>query len=264
MRILDPNLNIEDFKTRLFTASPRVLILDYDGTLAPFRQERDKAFPYPGTRKILERIISEGGTRVVIVTGRSVDDVIPLLRLEKLPEIWGVHGRERLGPEGAYHLIPVSKEADLCLEAIRRWALDMGLDERCEVKPGSVAIHVRGMASQEARRILDQARAAWDEKALVCGIMSHRFDGGLEYRAEGCHKGQAVDTILDEAGNEAVAAYLGDDRTDEDAFRAIRRRGGLGVLVRGEPRATEASVWIRPPEELIEFLEMWIATRSGR
>ena len=51
-------------------------------------------------------------------------------------------------------------------------------------------------------------------------------------------------------------AYLGDDRTDEDAFRALRGRG-LSVLVRAEPRETAADAWIRPPEELIEFLRTW-------
>ena len=51
-------------------------------------------------------------------------------------------------------------------------------------------------------------------------------------------------------------AYLGDDLTDEDAFRAVATRG-LGILVRQELRKTAAVAWLRPPEELLDFLHRW-------
>jgi trehalose-6-phosphatase len=56
----------------------------------------------------------------------------------------------------------------------------------------------------------------------------------------------------------ATAAYLGDDITDEDAFAALRTRG-LTILVRQEPRPSHAAWWLRPPQELIAFLDAWIA-----
>jgi trehalose-6-phosphatase len=55
-----------------------------------------------------------------------------------------------------------------------------------------------------------------------------------------------------------VIAYLGDDRTDEDAFHALRGRG-LTVLVRDQPRPTLAEVQLRPPQELIQFFRDWLA-----
>jgi trehalose-phosphatase len=66
---------------------------------------------------------------------------------------------------------------------------------------------------------------------------------------------------LSEVSEDSVAAYLGDDVTDEDAFRAIKGRG-LSVLVRPEHRETEADVWIRPPDELLEFIGRW--RREGK
>ena len=58
--------------------------------------------------------------------------------------------------------------------------------------------------------------------------------------------------------NIGLAAYLGDDVTDENAFQAVKGHG-VGLLVREELRPTEADVWIRPPDELRSFLLDWIS-----
>jgi trehalose 6-phosphate phosphatase len=80
----------------------------------------------------------------------------------------------------------------------------------------------------------------------------------------GRDKGDAVSTILGEIGPEVPVAYLGDDRTDERAFLALRTQG-LGVLVRPRWRETAAALWIRPPEGLQEFLKHWLqACREGQ
>jgi trehalose 6-phosphate phosphatase len=88
------------------------------------------------------------------------------------------------------------------------------------------------------------------------------FDGGMEIRALGPDKGSAVREILAEAAPAAAVAYLGDDRTDEDAFRALQGKG-LTALVRPEHRATAADLWLKPPEELIEFLHSWLRATGG-
>jgi trehalose-6-phosphatase len=55
----------------------------------------------------------------------------------------------------------------------------------------------------------------------------------------------------------ATAAYLGDDTTDEDAFAVLRGRG-LTMLVRAEQRPSQAEYWLRPPQDLLAFLDAWI------
>jgi trehalose-phosphatase len=89
------------------------------------------------------------------------------------------------------------------------------------------------------------------------------FECGLEIRA-GRNKGGAVAAVLSEMSAAATspfpAAYLGDDLTDEAAFRAVNSAAGphLSALVRRKIRETEADVWLRPPEELREFFESWM------
>jgi trehalose-phosphatase len=79
----------------------------------------------------------------------------------------------------------------------------------------------------------------------------------------GRDKGFVVDTVLREMDTDTVAAYLGDDLTDEDAFKAINGRG-LPVLVRGEFRPTAARCWLKPADELLAFLRRWQEACGGR
>jgi trehalose-phosphatase len=88
------------------------------------------------------------------------------------------------------------------------------------------------------------------------------FDGGMEIRVPAKNKGDAVRTILDETRGTYAAAYLGDDETDEDAFRAIKGKG-LSILVREGARPTMADLWLKPPEELIQFLNSWLRACRG-
>jgi len=84
-----------------------------------------------------------------------------------------------------------------------------------------------------------------------------QFDGGVEIRAREADKGAAVRNFLREIDRDTPAAYLGDDTTDESAFRALEGRG-LSVLVRPEWRPTAAQQWLKPPGELLDFLGLWL------
>ena len=75
--------------------------------------------------------------------------------------------------------------------------------------------------------------------------------------------GTAVKQILSQESAARPVAYLGDDLTDEDAFAALGNRG-YSVLVRTEVRESAARFWLRPPEELLEFLDAWIEGSRNR
>lgn len=233
------------------------LLLDYDGTLAPFQLNRQEALPYPGIVPLLNEIMANGRTRVVIITGRIAHEVIPLLALRRQPEIWGSHGSERLRTNGTYERPAVEDSVSHAIADADRWLKHQGLRDRAEFKIGAVAVHWRGMDELTAKKTRDKVLRGWSPIAQSVRMELLEFDGGIEMRMSNCDKGDAVRTILEETGPEAPVAYLGDDLTDERAFFALGSRG-LTALVRSEWQQTAAALWIKPPEGLLDFLTRWL------
>ena len=123
---------LERFLVCLRNAGQSVLLLDYDGTLAPFRQDIHKATPYPGIRYCLNSILEQGCCRLIIVTGRAVEDLQPLLQLRQPTEVWGSHGRERLLTDGTYLLQELSPDTQEQLSRTRDWVRRKGLKDWLE------------------------------------------------------------------------------------------------------------------------------------
>lgn len=254
---------LEAFLGLVADAPRSLLMLDFDGTLAPFRKERNKVVPYPGVTSALQNIFATGRTRVVIISGRDVTETVPLLSIKPHPEVWGLHGLQRLKADGSVELRDLDQSAIQGLAAAELWLRSENLLEATEFKSGSIAVHWRDLAESEAETMRDRVIQGWADiaKRFDLGVMD--FDGGVEIRSPKINKGTAVRTILDEMDPEAPAAYLGDDNTDEDAFEAINGRG-LSILARPELRPTAAQVWLRPPEELLALLAAWLeACREG-
>jgi trehalose 6-phosphate phosphatase len=244
------------FFEQLRSASIRVLLLDYDGTLAPFQIERNRAVPYPEIPGLLGRIVASG-TRVVLISGRPARELLKLSGIHPQPEIWGSHGLEHLQPDGTYSVEPLSAEQQTGLRQAQQSLSERGLKAQMEVKPSGVALHWRGLPNAEIEKLRNNVQPIWRELVDRSSLELLEFDGGLEIRARGNDKGIAVAAILRESNPDAVIAYLGDDRTDEDAFRELQGRG-LNVLVQHQNRPTLADIQLRPPDELIEFLREWL------
>ncbi|MFP5227021.1 MAG: trehalose-phosphatase [Acidobacteriota bacterium] len=240
-----------------------VLALDYDGTLAPFRVDPMQALPYPGVREAVTKILATGTTRVVLVSGRRAEEVRDLLRVEPAPEIWGVHGRQKLNPDGHSTIEPLKELEEEALEAAGAWVEHSGYGLRTEFKPGCLAVHWRGLPEEQIERASRAAHAALAPVAARAGMSLVAFDGGMELRPPQPNKGSVIRALIEEQSVPAAVAFLGDDRTDEDGFKAMQGTGALSVLVRPQWRETAAAVWLRPPEELLEFLARWAEASGG-
>ena len=248
---------IEEFFKELSRNRHRLLLLDYDGTLAPFRKDRDLALPYPGVEDRLNRLLSLEKTQVTIISGRAVYDLKPLLNLKKYPEIWGSHGWEKLSPDGKYSLMEIEERHGKGLEIAANFISENNLNSCLEIKPVSLAIHYRGLSPEIILEIEHKIVNNWNGLEAEYNLTHSRFDGGLELRIPGNNKGSVVKNVTTRFPDSTLAAYLGDDLTDEDAFAALPE-SALSVLVRSEYRKTGAKVWLKPPRQLLEFFDRWI------
>jgi trehalose 6-phosphate phosphatase len=245
------------FFDHLECAPSSALLLDYDGTLAPFQMERDRAYPYPEVAPLLKEIVDGGRTRLVIISGRPVTEVKELLSPLSGIEMWGAHGLERISVDGNYQQAGIPWNALELLSQAREWVMKANLSPIAEIKPGGIAIHWRGMSRDEMESLEGALMKGWEGLARRPELKLLRFESGIELRVARPDKGDAVAAIVKESDPAAEIAYLGDDLTDEDSFRALNGRG-ITVLVRPEYRETAAQVWLRPPGELIEFLQQWL------
>ena len=267
-------------------------MLDYDGTLAPFVADRDVAHPWPGVAARIDALLEEhegqgegsDGERsdeLIIVTGRPARDVPALLGTTRRPTIWGSHGRELWRQDGSYEMTGISEANEAGLAKAKGWLAGRARPSQVEEKPAGLAVHWRGLDRAEAAALETDARGIWAPLAAEHALDLHGFDGGLELRCPGRTKAHAVRAVLDEvpgspgaqAGSQLALAYLGDDRTDEDAFAELRDarrsdsassrapRSLLGLLVRAEPRESLADERITPPQELLDFLDRWREAR---
>lgn len=248
----------EFFRSVAGSASP-LLLLDYDGTLAGFRINRFEARPWAGVRELLAKIQRDGRTRMVVITGRPAAEINAMLKLDTPVEVWGLHGAERLYPDGRRELEEASPLALKKLDELRDRLRDDAFGGLFEDKANAVVMHWRGHSPRQAKLIERKTRALFEPLAEMDGLSLLDFEAGMELRV-GRDKGGAIHAIIEQAAPGRPVTYLGDDLTDEEGFRAINEAGAphLSVLMRREWRETAAEVWLRPPAELRWFLNQWI------
>jgi trehalose 6-phosphate phosphatase len=209
------------------------LFLDFDGTLVGLSERPDSIAVPAHLPPLLDRLAAALGGRVAILTGRALSDLDSHLAAPHLIAS-GSHGLELRG-SGRADAAPTPPGLAKARAALARFAASApGL--LLEDKPASVALHYRLAPDREA-----EALALADRLAALSGLHAQRGKMVVELRPAGADKGDALRALMAEplfAGARPV--FVGDDLTDEDAFRAAADLGGDGVLV-GEPRETAAA-----------------------
>ncbi|XP_047066146.1 probable trehalose-phosphate phosphatase 8 [Lolium rigidum] len=239
-----------------------VVFMDYDGTLSPIVADPDKAF-MTGEMRAAVREVAEHFP-AAIVTGRCVEKVYSFVGL---PELYyaGSHGMDIKGPtsneetttaallQPALEFLPVIAEA---YEA---------LVERTKGTPGArvennkfcLSVHFRCVDEKSWSPLAEQVKVVlrdYPDLKLTEGRKVLEVRPSIMW-----DKGKAVEFLLQSLGfdgrSDVLPVYLGDDRTDEDAFKVLGKSGhGVGILVSKFPRATDASYSLQDPTEVMEFL----------
>jgi trehalose 6-phosphate phosphatase len=253
---------IPGFWNAVGASRDRCLVLDYDGTLAPFKEDRMQAFPLEGIPELLADIASTDRTHLAIMTGRPLRELLVLLGDLDIP-VSGSQGTEFRFSDGTTqtHLpTPIQEERLVRAEAEAR---AVAPEDRVERKLASVAVHTRGMPEEEARRLERKLSDIWSTDAHRHDLEVRRFSGGVELRLLGIDKGTALTELLESEEDGVFCVYVGDDETDEDAFRVVRDRG-FGIKVGGDDAPTAASGRLAGPEEVREFLRRWLMVTAGK
>ena len=239
--------------------TPLSVLLDIDGTLAPIAPRPEQAKVPADTCKALEDLIEIPGAHVAVVSGRSVKDARRMVPLTGLGVI-GNHGFEVLGETGEVISEPA---AHSYVEAVRSAARRLaGLPKEIhgvvlEDKHWTLSVHYRLAARPAIPRIRDTV----DQLAKELGLKVTRGKEVLELRPPlEVNKGTAAVIWVKRLGMSASASvvYIGDDRTDEDAFRELRAAFPRAVTIRvGDPDhgdTTAAEFRVETTSEVKDFL----------
>jgi trehalose 6-phosphate phosphatase len=238
-------------------AGSLLLGLDFDGTLAPIVPRPEDAALLPAARRALDALAERSDTHIAIVSGRALADVRPRVGLERVYYA-GNHGLEIDGPDVA-RVHPVAHDARDALAALAR-----SLDDALRPIPG-VIVEDKGLTLSVHFRLVTDAADEERVRAVVRErARAHRdlrlSDGRkvVEIRPDvDWHKGRALRFLrdtLEERFGRGPAIFIGDDRTDEDAFRELGETD-CSIIV-GDPPGHDsvAQACLRSPQEVAEFL----------
>jgi alpha,alpha-trehalase len=233
------------------------IFLDYDGTLTPIVSHPENALLSDSMRQTVQTLATRAS--VAILSGRDLDDIRRRVGIDTII-YGGSHGFDVAGPRGlrnevATEFLPrldiVEKELDKELAGIP--------GARVERKRFSIAAHYRNVKASEVPRVeraVSEVAGRRPELRRIDGKKVYELVPNIDW-----DKGKAVLWLLQQLGLERANArpiYIGDDRTDEDAFRALGQRG-VSILVTEEPRSTAASYSLRDPQEVERFLRELVA-----
>jgi trehalose 6-phosphate phosphatase len=244
-----------------------ILLLDFDGTLAPIVPRPESAAILPEARTALLRLLELGNVDIAIVSGRGLSDARRMVGLTTVAYA-GNHGMEIDGP-GVHQIHEQAAAARPVLDHIvERLRAPLGEIEGAilEDKGLTLTIHYRLVDDSQAanvRQLVKEATVDHPEIRVTEGKMVLEVRPAVEW-----DKGRAVAFLLDHLrpASDVPVIYIGDDATDEDAFRALRKREGPGegIIVADPPRATTlARSFLRWPEEVAELLHGLAASQRG-
>lgn len=239
-----------------------IVFLDYDGTLTPIVERPELAVISEEMRSTVQSLAEF--YKVSIVSGRATDDVRKKVGIKGIFYA-GSHGFEIVYPDGK---VKINEEAKAIRGTIDK--VHAELSERLKNVPGALVEHVKYTISAHYRLVspedFPQIRQAVEE--TLKGNPDLRKTEGkkvFEIRPRiDWDKGKAVQWILGALNfsEGQMAIYIGDDTTDEDAFRVLNEGAGFGILVAETPRSSAARYRIKNTEEVRGLLEELIRLRQ--
>jgi trehalose-phosphatase len=233
------------------------VFLDYDGTLTPIVSHPAHAVLSDSMRQAVRTLAAR--MPVAILSGRDWDDIRRRVDIDGIVYA-GSHGFDIAGPRGvrkqiAIEFLPILDAAEKELRE-KLAGIPGALLER---KRFSIAAHYRQVADESVGRFeqaVNDVVAGHPELRRMAGKKVYELQPNIDW-----NKGRAIIWLLETLGlgqPEVLPLYIGDDLTDEDAFRALEKHG-VGIVVTAELRPTAARCALKGPAEVERFLRELVA-----
>ncbi|XP_038994756.1 probable trehalose-phosphate phosphatase I [Hibiscus syriacus] len=250
-----------------------VMFLDYDGTLSPIVPDPDRAFMSKKMRRTVRKLAKCFPT--AIVSGRCRDKVFNFVKLAELYYA-GSHGMDIKGPENHSKS---NNETELLFQPASEFLpmideVHKQLVETTKSTPGAkvennkfcLSVHFRCVEEKKWSELAQQVKSVLKDYPKLRLTQGRKV---LEIRPTiKWDKGKALEFLLESPGFansvDVFPVYIGDDRTDEDAFKILRDRGqGFGILVSKFPKDTNASYSLQEPDEVMNFLQRLVDRKES-
>ncbi len=245
-----------------------LLLSDYDGTLTPIVSRPEEAVLSPEVRAKLRALADKSAFTIGIISGRSLAEIQVMVGLRGI-YYSGNHGFEIAGP-GLKFTNPAAETARTEMETlVRQLSNKLGHINGViiEDKGLSLSVHYRLVKEAEVERVNEVFRqitspSLHERKIRVTsGKKVWEIRPPIEW-----HKGKAVETIVRELkkvlkDEQPLTIYLGDDTTDEDAFRVLRYPQGWSIFVGPENTSSNAEYFLTSTQEVSAFLSRLLAEK---
>jgi len=253
---------------RLFRNKFILLLLDYDGTLAPIVETPRKAVIHKDTKELLEKLSRSLYCKIGIISGRMLEDIKNIVGIRGIIYA-GNHGLEIEGPKIKFE----SRVSPQLKSIIRNIAADM--QKRISGIKGAL-IEDKGLTLSIHYRLVDKMDLPLFKKVLSEATRPYTAQGKIKVNSGKkvyeikppvkWDKGRVALWLFARqqfiSGEKKVLpVYIGDDMADEQAFRALKRKG-LTVFV-GEPGNSIADYYLKNTEEVTKFLRLISDLRSS-
>jgi len=250
------------FEAACRAASHLLLLADYDGTLTPIVAKPANAILSVSVREKLKKLAVKPDISLGVISGRELTETKSLVGIEGLYYA-GNHGLEMEGPgleyTGPPKAIFISVAMAEIAEKIKAALADVE-GVIIQDKGLSLSVHYRLAAKDKEERIAAAVREAAAGWVKVGKIQVYGMKKLWEIRPLlDWDKGKAVQAIVDDVKKKLkltslLTVFLGDDTTDEDAFRVVRRPAGWSIYIGEENRVSAAEYYLASPIEVEELL----------
>jgi len=258
-----------------------LLLLDYDGTITPLVERPELAILFEETRELLKNISGLSKYTLCIVSGRPLEDVKKLVGIENVYYV-GNHGFEAEGPDVNYINPDVIKIKPIIDELCQKFTDELKHIDGIlvENKNITLAVHYRMVSENDVpevknifTRIVRQflevgnikiaenkktlevlPNVEWDKGKMILQILDILgYDAITIPKIDWSNIRRTPDILTSTKLKNVLPVYIGDDTTDEDAFKALGDNGTT-ILVSEQIKKSYAQYYVKNVDEVIKFL----------